>query len=247
MLPDGGYYILGTDFETPREMRLVADAGPLGYREIAAHGHADALSFTLSIGGVEMLVDPGTFAYHTEARWRGYFRGTSAHNTVRIDGADQSQPGGNFMWLRKANAGCSAWSSGATRDSFEGWHDGYGALADPVMHRRRIELDKRARAIALEDTLEMKGGHEVELFLHCAEGSRVEAIPGGYAVTREGQALRITLPDLAGGESTVLEGSEAPIGGWVSRRFDRKVAAPTLVWKARLAGDSCLRTSISCE
>ena len=43
------------------------------------------------------------------------------------------------------------------------------------------------------------------------------------------------------------EQSEAPIGGWVSRRFDRKVAAPTLVWKARLAGDSCLRTSISCE
>ena len=27
---DGGYYILGCDFETPREIRLVIDAGPLG-------------------------------------------------------------------------------------------------------------------------------------------------------------------------------------------------------------------------
>src|SRR5205085_8732813 len=77
--PDGGYYILGCDFDTPREIRLVADAGPLGYRSIAAHGHADALSFTLSAGGREFLVDPGTYAYHTQARWRSYFRGTGAH------------------------------------------------------------------------------------------------------------------------------------------------------------------------
>ncbi|HUQ10135.1 MAG TPA: heparinase II/III-family protein, partial [Steroidobacteraceae bacterium] len=222
-------------------------AGPLGYREIAAHGHADALSFTLSLGGVEMLVDPGTFAYHTEAQWRGYFRGTSAHNTVRIDGEDQSQPGGNFMWLRKANAACSTWEEGAQRDLFEGWHDGYGALADPVIHRRRITLEKPARVVTLEDTLEMSGAHDVELFLHCAEGSRVEPNPGGYSVTRDGQALRVTLPELPGGSSRVLHGSESPIGGWVSRRFDRKVAAPTLVWTAHLSGPHMLRTLLRCE
>src|SRR5207302_1562759 len=47
----GGYYILGCGFETKDEIRLVADAGPLGYQTIAAHGHADALAFTLSVGG----------------------------------------------------------------------------------------------------------------------------------------------------------------------------------------------------
>src|SRR5260221_679250 len=104
--PDGGYYILGCDFESDDEIRLVADAGPLGYREIAAHGHADALSFTLSTAGEEFLVDPGTFAYHTKTEWRAYFRGTAAHNTLRVDARDQSQPGGNFMWLRKARARC---------------------------------------------------------------------------------------------------------------------------------------------
>jgi len=70
--PEGGYFILGSDFDTPREIRLVADAGPLGYRSIAAHGHADALSFTLSAGGLEFLIDPGTYAYHTQERWRNY-------------------------------------------------------------------------------------------------------------------------------------------------------------------------------
>ncbi len=80
--PQGGYYILGCDFESIGEIRLIADAGPLGYREIAAHGHADALSFTLSVGGTEYFVDPGTFAYHTQEDWRRYFRGTGAHNTA---------------------------------------------------------------------------------------------------------------------------------------------------------------------
>ena len=41
----GGYYVLGSDFETPREVRIVVDAAPLGYLAIAAHGHADAARF----------------------------------------------------------------------------------------------------------------------------------------------------------------------------------------------------------
>src|SRR5205807_109662 len=109
--PDGGYYILGCDFETPEEIRLVADAGPLGYRSIAAHGHADALAFTLSLGGLEFLIDPGTYAYHGGGEWRAYFRGTAAHNTLRIDGVDQSQAGGDFMWVKQARARCDRWES----------------------------------------------------------------------------------------------------------------------------------------
>ena len=109
--PEGGYYILGRDFETESEIRLIVDAGPLGYGTIAAHGHADALSFTLSVGGIGFLIDPGTYAYHTQGRWRQYFRCTAAHNTVRVDGLDQSVSGGNFMWLKKACADCRRWST----------------------------------------------------------------------------------------------------------------------------------------
>ena len=69
---------------------MVADAGALGYRAAATHGHADALSFTFSVGGREFLVDPGTYAYYTQQAWRRYFRGTAAHNALRIDGLDQS-------------------------------------------------------------------------------------------------------------------------------------------------------------
>ena len=78
--------MLGNRFGRSDEVLLVADAAPLPFLSIAAHGHADCLSFVLSLGGVQVLVDPGTYCYHSDPKWREYFKGTSAHNTVRVDG-----------------------------------------------------------------------------------------------------------------------------------------------------------------
>lgn len=244
--PEGGYYILGCDFETEKEIRLIADAGPLGYQRIAAHGHADALAFTLSAGGLEFMIDPGTYAYHTQGAWRRYFRGTSAHNTLRVDGEDQSQPGGNFMWLRKAVAGCSHWHASPEMDVFEGWHDGYQRLDDPVLHKRRINLDKLARRVVIEDMLQMAGAHDIELFFHCSESCRVDVVPGGYALTRQNRTIVLLPPQRQGSVSDIYCGSDAPISGWISRRFDEKQPAPTISWRVRVAGNVTLRSEIIC-
>jgi len=243
--PEGGYYILGMDFDTPNEVRAVVDAGALGYTSIAAHGHADALSFTLSVGGHEFLIDPGTYAYHTQQLWRQYFRGTSAHNTLRVDGLDQSEQGGNFMWTRHARAGCSLWLSSTEKDSFEGWHDGYTRLQDEVKHRRLIQLDKEACHLLVEDTLEMAGAHGVELFFHCAEQCEVTAVPGGYLLTRDGITVKLALP--ANGTSELVRGSLAPMLGWVSRSFDQRSPSATIVWRAQLGASTQLRTEIQIE
>ncbi|HEX6691600.1 MAG TPA: alginate lyase family protein, partial [Burkholderiales bacterium] len=133
--PEGGYFVLGCELGGAGELRAVVDAGPLGYRA-AAHAHADALSFTLSAGGRALLVDPGACSAYAHPVWRDYFRGTAAHNTVRVDGADQSQADRASAWLHKARSACSLWLSTASKDSFEGWHDGYMRLPDPVKHRR---------------------------------------------------------------------------------------------------------------
>jgi hypothetical protein len=191
-----------------------------------------------------VFVDPGTYAYHTQQRWRDYFRGTSAHNTLRVDGLDQSVPGGNFMWLRHAGAGCSLWLSSPEKDSFEGWHDGYRRLEDPVKHRRLVELDKRERRIVIEDQLEMEDEHEVELFFHCAEGCAVAPVAGGYVLEHAGVSLKILLPGQ--GASRVERGALAPVLGWVSRAFDQREPTSTIVWYARLTGSAVLRTEIEC-
>ena len=114
------------------------------------------------------------------------------------------------------------------------------------MHRRRIALEKRARRVVVEDTLQMAGTHDVELFFHCSECCRVSAIPGGYALVQGGRTLRITLPRAEGASSHVRQGGVDPICGWVSRRFDAKEPAPTIVWQARVGQETVLRSEIIC-
>ena len=96
-LKESGYAVL-----KDKDIHSVLDIGNLGYLSIVAHGHSDALSLCLNYKNKEFLVDPGTYSYHTKEKWRNYFKGTSAHNTVMVDNLNQSVIGGNFMWLGKA-------------------------------------------------------------------------------------------------------------------------------------------------
>lgn len=241
---EGGYWILGDALDGPREVRLVADAGPLGYLSIAAHGHADALAFTLGMAGRELLIDPGTYAYHTQQRWRDYFKGTSAHNTLRVDGVDQSVSGGNFMWLHHARARCHRAVFGLLRDEWSGSHDGYRRLADPVTHTRDIVLDKVAGEIRVVDEVACAGAHEVELFWHFAEGCEVALVGDAVVGTHDGVSVAIRMPDDAW-QPDLVWGREDPPLGWISRRFDEKVPTFTAVWRGRVAGTTKLVTLLT--
>jgi hypothetical protein len=240
----GGYYVLGADFDSATEVKIVADAGPLGYLSIAAHGHADALAFTLCAGGKELLIDPGTYAYHTQGRWRQHFRSTAAHNTVRIDGLDQSVMSGNFMWRSKARARCESWRCDADIDCLVASHDGYERLADPVTHRRTLRYAKRERMLTVEDALHCRARHEVEIWWHFPEACEIDAgaIRDGRVLARNGRArLEIELP---GGEAALLRGSDDPPAGWISRRFDEKSPSPSICWKGTIYGAAVRTTRI---
>jgi Heparinase II/III-like protein/Heparinase II/III N-terminus len=240
---DAGYYILGNGFETPRELRLVVDAGPLGFRSIAAHGHADALSFTLSVGGIELLIDPGTFAYHTQRSWRDYFRGTSAHNTVRIDAQDQSRSGGNFLWHSHARTRVIGFSHTSDGDRLVAEHDGYQRLADPVLHRRDVRLDHASSTVTVLDEISCKGEHDVQLFWHFAEDCDVRR-DGDRVVARCGPAeLSVILP--AGMQYENFHGSDDPMLGWVSRRFDERHPCWTIRAARRIRGTTRFMTTMT--
>lgn len=239
--PEGGYYVLGCDLDSAQEIRVVVDAGALGYRSIAAHGHADALSLTLSIAGHEFLVDPGTYCYHTEPEWRDYFRGTAAHNTVCIDGEDQSVKGGNFLWLQHARATCKLWETGKEIDRFVGEHDGYRRLADPVIHRRELTLDKNSKRLEVVDVVECKMRHTIEQWWHFAEDVAVSMdAEGTITATKRGHMLRLRPANLVNG--AVYRESSTPRAGWVSRAFDVKTAASAAVWRIETVGTLRLTT-----
>jgi Heparinase II/III-like protein len=242
--PDSGYYLLGSDFETSREARVLIDAGPLGYLSLAAHGHADALAVLLNLGGREILVDPGTYAYHTEPEWRRYFRGTSAHNTVVVDGLDQSEQRGNFMWSNHAHARCLEFSSGLGTQCFRGEHHGYRRLRDPVTHRRDLEYRHGEAALLISDTLDCAGPHEVTRRWQIGQG--LQLVRQGDAVHLDAGVAVVTLEPLEPlREVTVHNAGNASEGGWISRRFGHKEPCWSVSWHSRVEGTTTLKTRIT--
>lgn len=242
--PDGGYYVLGHRFNEADEVRIVVDAGPLGFTTLAAHGHADALALWMSVGGKEVLVDPGTYAYHTNQAWRNYFRGTLAHNTVCLDGLDQSEIGGNFMWLRHATAVCEKWESNDAFDEFIGRHDGYDSLAIPAKHIRHLHFDKVARRLTVTDRIETNGPHTVALLWHFGEQCQVQLSENHRSAHVKTNDTALVEIELDAGFTAIrqLRGSERPIAGWISRRFDRKEPTSTLWCEAQIRSTREFRT-----
>jgi len=239
--PEGGYFILGEDFETPREVRVVADAGPLGYLSIAAHGHADALAFTLSAAGKPVLVDPGTFSYSVMP-WRRYFRSTAAHNTVVVDGRNQSEFAGSFLWLRHANAVVDSFYASGDDQTLIAHHEGYRRLPDPVRHRRTWRYTVGIATLAITDELACAGTHSVGIHWHFAPECAV-MLEGNRVVARRDD-VTVTLSCPAGLIPTLVSGCERPPLGWYSEGFDVKSPATTAKFAGEIRGNTVFRTLI---
>jgi hypothetical protein len=241
---DAGTTLLRTTSRQAPEIWCRCDGGPHGFLSIAAHAHADALSVEVRYGGVDVLADPGTYCYHGEPAWRSYFRSTIAHNTVQLDGRNQSADGGPFMWLRHANG-----TELGVRDIGDAaeWiaeHDGYLALRPPGRHRRTVWLDRVSRSIDIVD--EIRGGrHDVSLAFHL--GPEVETeIDGACAILRwpgaaTPGAARLELPPL---RWSMHRGEIEPILGWYSPGLGRRVPAVTLIGRGRSVPDERLITRL---
>ncbi len=241
---DSGYYLLQSGHAgSPDRISLLFDCGELGFRSIAAHGHADALSFILRAFGVDVLVDPGTFDYFSHRPWREYFRSTRAHNTVMIDGVDQSVPLGLFMWGHRARSRCLSWEGTADGGTVIAEHDGYRRLQDPVIHRRSVTLDGAARTVTVRDEIVARRSHDLVLFFHLSEGCTVNTMTGNYCrITAGGGTVDMQIdPRL---RSSALTGHEDPIGGWVSRGYHKKVPTTTIAASGTVRGNTTLECRI---
>jgi hypothetical protein len=224
--------------------KLVMDVGALGYTSIAAHGHADALSILLAAGDEYLLVDSGTYAYHSYENWRSYFRGTAAHNTVRIDRVDQSVMSGRFLWSSKANVQLLDFAEEGPVVRIAAEHDGYTRLPDPVVHRRNVMFQKDTGIINIEDLLSCKSEHFVELYWHLSEHASVTKDSQYSAVALANGHLAAFTFDAKDFQLDVVIGAVDPILGWRSTAFNQKSPAPTLRFSGRITGTSRIVTSI---
>lgn len=242
---DGGYLILGDRLHSAQETRIVIDVGPLGSNKIAGHGHADALSVQLWRGGQSVLCDAGTFCYNAEPKFRRYFRSTSAHNTLQVDGQDQALYGGSFLWLSDVNSQVLALEDDGRIQSVHASHDGYARLADPVTHHRKLTYDAASRTLQVIDWLECRRPHQVSLGWHFPPGAVCSAIDDRQLVINIGTVrTRLRVRSQSSVELSMIAGATDPIQGWHSSRFYHREPAGTLMARATLSPRQQIETTI---
>jgi hypothetical protein len=239
--PVSGYSVLRSDWgdgDTPfaDAQYLVFDSGPLGEGN---HGHFDCLSFELAAFGRSLVVDPGRYTYseavHPDdgVNWRVRFRGTAVHNTVCVDGLQQTRyapkpikPGTRHAVgsVRHKIGGPAPDASlvechhGAAFDLLHGRarsHE-YDALHDRCI----VFIDRRYWIVS--DWLRADTPHAYRLNFQLGEHAQGRTfLSTGAGVRASSPGLLVLQPERAG-VSTALQPS------WVSARYGDKQPAPAL-------------------
>ena len=241
---EGGYYVLNGG-APGLDACCVFDCGELGLGSTAAHGHSDCLSVTLRANGREVLIDPGTFTYHSQPEWRSYFRSTAAHNTVSVDGQSQSQMLGPFVWGRRARPLLEDVTLESYFDLVTASHDGYAGMKDPVRHRRTVVF-VRPGTLMIVDLLSGKSWHEYEQNFHLGGEAAMLADEGCVSVRTgsDGAETLLFCPAIGSTAAELVSGETRPILGWNSPRFWEKTPSQCLSVRGKFRGTLLLETCI---
>jgi len=116
---------------------VIGDLAPLGPDHLPAHGHADTLSFEMSLGPRRIFVNAGTSEYGSGAQ-RQWERGTEAHNTVCIEEKNSSEVWEAFRVGKRAEV----ISRKVKSKNAVGGHNGYTKLNGSHLLRRKWTLQK---------------------------------------------------------------------------------------------------------
>lgn len=221
VLPSSGYIVAGE----PASMFVVVDVGRPCPPDLPAHAHSDCLSFELCIAGRRVLVNSGVSTYERGPR-RTYERSTRAHNTVEVDGRDQTETWGAFRAARRANGLLERCRRSLDALEVVASHDGYTRLRGAPVHRRRFSISEDE--VRITDEIIGEGEHAIASWLHLAtqsahldrDGRRVRA--PGVEIRIEGSGIRCEL---------VPAGSDPE--GSIATGFGERVPAPALVARAQ--------------
>ncbi len=249
--PESGRYVM-----RHHDHHAIICTDEVGTAGMGNHKHNDIFGYELSVEGTAMIVDPGSFTYTDDLIARDRFRGTSAHNTVVVDGVEQNGFNGAFGMHTDARVQVTRWQSEPTLDVLQASHTGYHRLGDPVTHQRTIVLAKESFAWLVVDRLSGQGEHTMESFLHLAPGvdvaggidgdvSRIKSIIANLCASagvKERLEARLEAAMLVGrnGVRIIIAplNLESPsvLDGWFAPRYGQRVPAPVLRLSAQLSG-----------
>jgi hypothetical protein len=220
-----GYVVL-TDGR--RGQHVLYDCARLGE---GSHSHYDLFSFTYWAAGGPLIVDPGRFTYSSDpdaegVDWRHRFKSTAAHNTVQIDGRDQTR------YLSRTKHGPDVAVEG--REVVLGgdldWIRARARSAEYAPVHERLLAYPGRDYLLIVDRVDMVDGaeHACDLRFHFDDALEpVLASAGGGAASARTERGAVHV--LAPGGAVWLE------AGWVSREYGVKHPAAVLRAHARSA------------
>jgi len=157
-LKDSGYIRVERD-----NMVSILDTASIGADYIPGHGHADALSFELSLFEQRIIVNSGISVYGNSTE-RQRQRGTDAHSTVVIDNKNSSEVWSSFRVARRAKVSDISIENREEQVKLSACHDGYKRLKGSPKHCREWCFYKNA--LVVTDKIIGTGKHGVQSILH---------------------------------------------------------------------------------
>jgi uncharacterized heparinase superfamily protein len=207
---------------------LIFDCGDLGPDYQPGHGHADILSYELSLQGKRVIVDTGVSSYEFTPE-RHYERSTAAHNTLRVDAMEQAEIWAAFRVGRRPVVGPIHYGESQGCQFVGGSHTGYRRVG--VMHSRTI-IRRPDNSWFIVDQLRGKGTHSVESFIHFHPTVRLIPCHAGQSVS-----YGILMPQwvLEVGNARYLllvsqDGTMTCDEAWYSPGFAVRQTQPVLHW-----------------
>ncbi len=130
-------YLSQSGYVRVEQEKLVAilDCAQIGPDYLPGHAHADTLSFELSLQNFRVFVNSGTSCYGASDE-RISQRGTSAHNTVVVNGLNSSQVWSGFRVAKRAYPFNFAYDGNNTNLQISCSHDGYKSFRNNLIHKR---------------------------------------------------------------------------------------------------------------
>ena len=157
-LKDSGYIRVERD-----NMVSILDTASIGADYIPGHGHADTLSFELSLFKQRVIVNSGISVYGNGAE-RQRQRGTDAHSTVVIDKKNSSEVWSGFRVARRAKVSDISIENREDQVKLSACHDGYKRLNGSPKHFREWNFYKNELVVV--DKIIGTGKHDVQSIFH---------------------------------------------------------------------------------
>jgi len=224
-LSSSGYYVMRSAWEKDSHY-LCFDCGVMaaGLHEdgvpSAAHGHADALSFELSVFGKPILVESGFNTYFGPLEWHRHFREEAAHNTIKMGKSRQAEYCGRLTWKSVIHPKLHYWRQADNLETVCG-----EIVYDKEMSHRREILSVSSKFWVLLDQLKSAGRNEQAIaYFHFDASVNIEVDREKKQIIASAEGAGLLIQYFEDYEVEARRGVEGmgPEAGWQAAGYGHK-------------------------